>query len=111
MADFPHLKLPFKVEGTIRPSNRRPRTQTSQVTIANKANRQQHGQYLEGAASSIIQNWEEIKAAKQQEGVELPNPNDIPVFLKVDTSSFKIDSLANWGIEVISEEENGYIIG
>ncbi len=111
MPDFPHLKLPFKVDGVIKPSNRRPRTVPNERTVNNRENRQQHGQYLGGSANALIDRWNELKAQKQEEGIELPNPNDIPVFLKIDTSAFNIDSLINWGIEVISEERDGYIIG
>lgn len=113
MADFPHLKLPFKVEGRAKPFKGRGQRnpQAEAITNANKANRQNHGQYLGNSATTLIDNWNEIKEGKKAEGITLPNENDIPVFLKLDTAVFNIDSLANWGIEVISEEKEGYIIG
>jgi hypothetical protein len=42
---------------------------------------------------------------------ELPDSKVIPVFLQIDTDLFKIDSLSSFGIEIIAEEEDGYIIG
>ncbi len=36
----------------------------------------------------------------------------IPVFLQIDTSEFNVESLqSSFGIEIIAEEENGFIIG
>ncbi|OGI73957.1 hypothetical protein A3D42_00635 [Candidatus Nomurabacteria bacterium RIFCSPHIGHO2_02_FULL_41_18] len=42
---------------------------------------------------------------------DLPNPNVMPVFLQIDANKFDIESLKSFGIEVIAEEENGFIIG
>ncbi|MFZ1424811.1 MAG: S8 family peptidase [Saprospiraceae bacterium] len=114
MPDFPHLKLPFKIEGRAKSSKRGGgrNPQAEAITNANKnENRQQHGEYLGTSAQTLIGKWNDIKLAKSAEGIELPNDTDIPVFLKVDTAVFNLDSLTNWGIEVISEEKEGYIIG
>lgn len=112
MSDFPHLKLPFKVDGVIRPSSQKYSYKIGEITRENKENRrQQHGEYLKNSANNLIDKWNNVKVSKRAEGIELPNDNDIPVFLKVDTAVFNLDSLTNWGIEVISEEKEGYIIG
>ena len=112
MPDYPHLKLPFKVEGVIKPSSRRPNFQAGEKTNYNRGNgRQQHGEYLGASANNLVERWKELKDAKRAEGIGFPNDTDIPVFLKVDTAVFNLDSLSNWGIEVISEEKEGYIIG
>ena len=112
MPDFPHLKLPFKVEGNTKTQgggNRNPNSKA--ITDANKERRQEHGQYLKSSAETLILQWEQIKAIKAKENIESPNTNDIPVFLKVDTEVFDIDTFRLWGIDLISEEEEGYIIG
>ncbi|GEJ47611.1 S8 family peptidase [Chryseobacterium sp. ON_d1] len=111
MPEFPHLRLPFKVDGILKPSGKRPRTKKHEITLHNKRNRQEHGNYLSNSAQSLSRSWTELKDEKRRKGILTPNENDIPVFLKVDTSAFNIDSLSNWGIEVISEEPDGYIIG
>ncbi|WP_312297946.1 S8 family peptidase [Chryseobacterium sp.] len=111
MPEFPHLKLPFKVDGILKPSGKRPRNNKSEITLNNKRNRQEHGDYLNNSAQSLNKRWVELKEEKERQGILTPNEKDIPIFLKVDTSAFNIDSLSNWGIEVISEEPNGYIIG
>lgn len=113
MADFPHLKLPFKVEGTAKPfkggGTRNPAAIA--ITNGNKENRQNHGKSLNKSADSLIDKWAKIKEEKQKQGIKIPNENDIPVFLKIDTSVFNIESLRHWGIDVISEEQDGFIIG
>ncbi len=111
MADFPHLKLPFKVAGTRKLNSGGGGGGKAALTLQNEANRQQHGQHLQTSATAITINWENLKSTRKEQGIELPNENDIPVFLRIDTKVFNIDSLSNWGIEVISEEQEGYIIG
>lgn len=112
MADFPHLKLPFKVEGSAKPKRGGGRnTDAEAITNYNKLNRQKHGQYLGDSAKEIIRKWSDLKESKKVEGIEIPNENDIPIFLKIDTEVFDIDNFKLWGIELISEENNGFVIG
>lgn len=112
MADFPHLKLPFKIEGRPKPKIGGARNpEAVAITDANKKNRQVHGQYLKNSAKGLIENWVNLKESKKNDGVKMPNENDIPIFLKIDTEVFDIDNFKLWGIELISEENNGYIIG
>ena len=92
MSDFPHLKLPFKVDGVIRPSSQKYSPKIGEITRENKENRrQQHGEYLKNSANNLIDKWNNVKVSKRAEGIELPNDNDIPVFLKVDTAVFNLD--------------------
>ncbi len=112
MNDYPHLKLPFKVEGVIKLQQGRWGRETNELTLNNRGeNRKYHGEYLGTSANSIVSNWDRKRNKLKESGVSIPNENDIPVFLKIDTKAFDIDSLVHWGIEVISEEEEGYIIG
>lgn len=112
MPDFPHLKLPYKVEGVIKPSPKRPYFKAGERTNQNRGDgRNHHGKYLAGSAKNLVEQWNKLKESKDAEGIKFPNETDIPVFLRVDTAVFNIDSLSNWGIEVISEEKEGYIIG
>lgn len=113
MSEFPHLKLPFKIEGSAKPfgGGGKKNAEAAAHTAANKANRQGHGQGLSTAVNSLITKWEQIKTEKKEQGIKIPNENDIPVFLQVDTSQFSIDSLKHWGIDIIAEEKDGFIIG
>lgn len=103
------MKLPYKVEGNIKPQQGR--SNASALTLSNKEKRQEHGQSLKNSAETLILQWEQVKAIKAKENIEIPNNNDIPVFLKVDTEVFDIDTFELWGIDLVSEEEEGYIIG
>ncbi len=112
MPDFPHLKLPFKVEGSAKPPRGGSRDKLAKErTDKNKENRSSHGEYLGNSANILVEKWKTLREKKNAEGIVLPNENDIPVFLKIDTEVFNIDKLKLWGIELISEEEDGCIIG
>lgn len=112
MTEFPHLKLPLKVEGIIKTPPRFGGKDPNKTTTNNKgANRYKHGEYLGNTARNLIKNWDELLELKKTDSIVLPNDNDIPVFLKIDTDVFDTDSLIHWGIEVISEEEEGCVIG
>lgn len=69
MPDFPHLKLPFKVDGVIKPSNRRFGTEPNERTVGNRVNRQQHGQYLGASANKLLERWKDLKAKKTKRRV------------------------------------------
>ena len=112
MPDFPHLKLPFKVEGSAKPPSGGSRNKLAKErTDKNKENRINHGKYLDNSANVLLEKWKTLREKISAEGIVLPNENDIPVFLKIDTEVFNIDKLKFWGIELISEEEDGCIIG
>ncbi|MEM9770956.1 MAG: S8 family serine peptidase, partial [Cyanobacteria bacterium P01_D01_bin.73] len=58
----------------------------------------------------VTANWEQIQ--KQRKAEDKPDlPEAVPFILQVDPKSFDADDLRTFGIEVISELENGYIIG
>ena len=112
MSDFPHLKLPYKVEGSYIHKKGGSKKDLNKTTADNKQNRAGHGQKLKDSVEKLKLSWTALLETKRPNGLSLPNENDIPVFLQIDTQGFtNIDSLQNWGITIISEEENGYIIG
>lgn len=112
MSNYPHLKLPLTIGGIIKPPKGRPIKNEDLRTQFNKGvGRKKHGEHLLNSAITVVEKWDELHSSLREKGIEIPNTNDIPVFLKIDTNVFNIDSLSNWGIEVISEEEQGYIIG
>jgi len=109
MNDFPHLKLLTKIEGKAKIQSGRSKKQPR--TIANILNRLNHAEYLRISATNLVEKWNELLRTRRAEGAGLPNETDIPIFLQIDTEVFKLESFDNWGIEIISEEEDGYIIG
>ena len=112
MPEFPHLSLIQTISGQHRPSKGGGNNQIDQRTLERIVNRQQHGQYLLRVSNNLKDQREQVIQERRAVGLpELPGANAIPVFLQVDTNLFKIDSLISMGIEVISEEEDGFIIG
>lgn len=111
MKEFPHLKLPFRVDGGYQ-FHGGGGGDKGQQTLINLENREGHGSFLKSRIEKLHDRWEKLAASRKEEGRPLPNEHDIPVFLKIDTAVFpNIDSLVNWGVEVISEEEDGFVIG
>lgn len=110
MAEYPHLKLPFHVEGSAK-STGGGGGKKDERTIANEANRQEHGTSLRNSVAKLSDYWTVVVEERSSAGFELPNKSDIPLFLHIDTEVFPIDTLLNWGIEVVSEENDGYVIG
>ncbi len=52
-----------------------------------------------------------LQSREAQNLPELPDSGVVPVYLQVDTQVFDAESLKSFGIEIIAEEENGFIIG
>lgn len=109
MERFPHLKFLQKVTG-------KPRIHgggaANPISVQNKENRQGHFGYLSGRTSQIKLEWNnEINQREQQDLAPLDS-DVIPVFLKINPDLIGYDfDLKLFGIEVISQEEDGYIIG
>jgi hypothetical protein len=112
MPEFPHLPLIQTISGQHRPPRGGGDNAIDQRTIDRLSNRQQHGQQLLNVSNGLRADREQVIQERREAGLpEIPGSNAIPVFLQVDTNLFKVDSLISLGIEVISEEEDGFIIG
>ena len=82
----------------------------SPTTLANRGNAGGHGSKLKSSISSIVSNWEAEREKRKEEGKpELPDA--ISFILQVDPSLFDADALKSFGIEVVADLEEGYIIG
>lgn len=111
MPDFPHLTLRSEIAGLFKPPKGGPRN-VSPTTAANLQNRQSHGTTLLSKVDQLAATWElAIETRSDNQLPELPYPDTIPLFLQIDTSVFDIESLKGFGVEIIAEEEDGYIIG
>ncbi|MEQ9219296.1 MAG: S8 family peptidase [Cyclobacteriaceae bacterium] len=113
MPDFPHLSLPVRVDGQYNspygPGKRSVRVEKSQTTIDNLNNRTQHGNQIRSSADTVIENWSNMLNERPIDSPELPD--SIPLFLHVDPKVFSSDELSSFGIDVVSEKEDGFIIG
>ena len=108
LGQFNHLVLKLAREGIAIPA-RFPREKNPK-TLANTGNRQQHGSALQNSTHKLLSDWERIQAKRREE--ERPElPESIPLILRIDPQDFDPDDLRQYGIEVIAELEDGYIIG
>jgi hypothetical protein len=106
---FKHISLKLVREGiAFSDPNKRPRP--SAYSKSNTGNRDGHGRRLKSSVSSIVSGWQTTLEKRRQEG--LPDIPALPSFLlQVDPKSFDADTLKSFGIEVILELEDGYILG
>lgn len=110
MEKLPHLKFVQKLLGNPRlhgGGGQSPRTKE------NKKNRKGHSSYLFEKANKLRDSWV-INVSKREELNLAPLDNDIiPVFLQTDPDLLADISfdLQKFGIEIISEEEDGFIVG
>lgn len=112
MPDFPHLTLIQQITGTHKPPKGGRNNALNPITDSNLRNRNQHGRWLRDVAGKIKEERERaIQARRDDDLPDIPGEDAIPIFLQVDTSLFNIESLKGLGIEIISEEEDGFIIG
>lgn len=107
---FPHIQLRLAREGTVTPPPPRGRKQNPRTT-ANASDRWGHGNRLKSSALSIVSDWKDTQA-KREEEEKPPLPDEAQrIILQIDPDSFDPDGLKAYGIEVIAELEDGYIIG
>lgn len=112
MARFPHLEIKQVIEGRFKSRKIVVERERNPNTLANLENRDSHGERLTTNVNALTEYWAaNVKARSEQNLPDLPEPNVIPVFLQIDTTEFDIESLLSFGIEIIAEEEDGYIIG
>lgn len=109
MDQFPHLKFVQKITGTPRLTGGGGQ---SERTTHNKSNRQQHANNLSSRTNLLSQGWVEHIESRAEAGLPELDAEIIPIFLKVNPAILVADfDLENFGIEIISEEDDGFIVG
>jgi hypothetical protein len=109
MEQFPHLKFEQKIEGVPRFHGG---GQPNPQTVENKANRRGHIEKLQRWITENKTNWDESFSRREQDNLAPINPDIKPVFLQINPDLISTEfNLEDFGIEIISEEENGFIIG
>jgi hypothetical protein len=108
MVDFPHIPLRLTREGTavFTSGGRKPNPRTT----TNLSDRWGHGNRLKNSTVSIVSAWQDIQQ-KREEEEKPPLPDAQRIILQIDPDTFDPDDLKTYGIEVIAELEDGYIIG
>ncbi len=112
MPDFPHLNLKRKLRGPYQFTGMAISKKPDPITTANLNDRAGHGAHLSASASALTLSFEAFLQDRQQQGLpDAFSDGVLPVFLRVDPKDFDIESLKGFGIEIVSEEDDGYIIG
>ncbi|HYQ57615.1 MAG TPA: S8 family peptidase [Draconibacterium sp.] len=109
MEKFPHLHFQQKIAGSPRlhgGGGENPRS------LQNKQNRQSHSQVLGSSTKKLKSDWEGTIKDRREQGLAEIEEATTPVFLQInpDIVNAQFD-LESFGIEIISEEQDGYIIG
>ena len=107
-SNFPHIKLRLANQGIA--ASPRVVRQASQRTTANKGDAGGHGSRLKSAVDLITTNWHEEQEKRKEEG-KPDLPDAVSFILQVDPDAFDADALKSFGIEVVADLEEGYIIG
>lgn len=109
MEQFPHLKFIQKIIG-------KPRLfgggAPNEKTEKNKKDRQGHSNFLFQKTSKLKEDWTKAIAEREAEGLAPLDLNVIPIFLQINPDLINSEfELQNFGIEIISEEDDGFIVG
>jgi hypothetical protein len=106
---FPHIELKFSQQGIAAPNSVGSRPKSSR-TQTNLGDRWRHGNSLKSSVSGIVSDWQDRLIERERE--QKPDlPKAVPLVLRVDPQDFDAEELRKFGIEVIAELEDGYIIG
>ncbi len=110
MPALPHLRLKEKLSGIPRLSGR---GGASEETKENQKNRKGHSEKLNSAVRQVRDEWSRHISERKDLGLAPLEDSVEPVFLQLDPGLVKaIDfDLEKFGVEVISEENDGFIIG
>ena len=106
---FPHIQLRLAKEGIAALSGGGGKKHPK--TSANANDRQGHGSRLKRSLNSLISYWQDTQEKREEEEIPPLPEKTIPIILQIDPTAFDLDDLRNYGVEVIAELENGYIIG
>lgn len=107
---FPHIQLQLTREGSAAPSPSGSR-KSNPITSANRGDRQGHGKKLQGEVFSMVSEWRDIdKKREEEEKPKLPDKSR-RLILQIDPTTVDPDKLKGYGIELIAEYKEGYIIG
>ncbi len=104
---FEHLPLILRDRGPARyPQAAIPEDPT---TVLNKGNRAGHAGGLQSLSSSVSANWKTRQADRIQSGLP-PIDAGIPLLLRIDTSLDLDELRRQFKFEIISEQEDGFVI-
>jgi len=109
MDQFPHLNFVQKVSG-------KPRLfgggDLDERSKENQNNRSQHSSFLDSKSNNLESEWNETLQKRAKKNLAPLSDDVVPVFLRIDPNLTGIGlDLHPLGIEIISEEDDGFILG
>lgn len=110
MPDFPHLNLVQIIEkkAFIGHGGGPPKGQRAKNNLIN---RKEHYDNIVSQINSLNDAWTKEILSREENGLPpLSNSDIIPLFLQIDQAK-DIESLKSFGIEIISQEEDGFVLG
>lgn len=112
MSEFPHLTLKQKLQGSYQFKGVPIDKVVQDQTLANLKDRNAHGNQLSVSSSSVKEEHERYLEERGEAGLpDIYSKEIFPVLLQIDPADFDVESLKGFGIEIISEEDDGFIIG
>lgn len=110
MDNFPHLNFIEKVNGKARifgGGSQNP------ISEENKRNRKGHASTLNQSISKLREEWIEHSELRKFEELGILDNQVVPVYIQLNSDLFADPTfdLLDFGIEIISEEDEGFIIG
>lgn len=109
MAQFPHLNFVQKITGKPRLFGGGTPNPTTELI---KKDRKGHSKNLFEQSNSLKNEWANSINQRAADSLSPLDPNVIPVFLQINPDLLDSEfDLQNIGIEIISEEDNGFIVG
>lgn len=109
MEQFPHLKFVQKLTGKSRFHGG---GGGNPITQQNKTNRHGHSSNLRRSTGKIKSDWKNSFENRKSQGLAELDEDTTPVFLQINPDIINAEfDLESFGIEIISEEEDGFIIG
>jgi hypothetical protein len=103
---FEHLPLILRERG---PARFGPPPQTTTTTHANRENRAGHSRALQVSVTAVTRDWQTRIATRRNEGLPVIAAG-IPLLLRIDPS-LDLDELRHYfDFEIISEQEDGFVI-
>jgi hypothetical protein len=116
MPEFPHLPIPKVINGRYNsPYGSKPGQQRVIITPSAQSkchllDRAGHAGNLTAEIDALSKDWSDQLSERKQDQAP-PLPSAIPLFIKVDPASFDPDTLKGFGIEVISQQADGLVLG
>lgn len=106
-SQFQHLRLALHHKGRAKlpPGRGHP----SAISVRNLADRPGHAGRLRMSLASMRAMWQRLKADRAAQELP-PLPNAMPIFLQVDPKDFDLDRLEGFGLELIMEHDQGFLL-